>query len=138
MLRLITAILTCTAALASDGWIRVGPFGGGAEIVRVSASRPDMLLAATRAGMIFQSVDRGAHWQIASQPPSSGCRIHALAIDPLHEDVWYSGFECELAAFSGLYRTRDGGPTSDAVPEFRGDAPPSIAVSKTTDNIAVG
>jgi photosystem II stability/assembly factor-like uncharacterized protein len=138
MQRLISAILTCTAALAADGWISVGPFGGGAEIIRVSASRPDILLAATRAGMIFQSVDRGAHWQIASQPPSNGCRIHALAIDPLHDNIWYTGFECELAAFSGLYRTRDAGATWDSMPDLRGDVVWSIAFSKTCDKIAVG
>jgi hypothetical protein len=138
MPRLISLILTCTAAFASDGWIRVGPFGGGAEIIRVSASKPDMLLAATRSGMIFQSLDRGVHWQIASAPPSLGCRIHALAIDPLRDNFWYAGFECEPSSLSGLYRTGDGGVTWDSVPDLRGDVVWSIALSKTGDKIAVG
>jgi photosystem II stability/assembly factor-like uncharacterized protein len=138
MPRLISLILTCTAALASEGWIRVGPFGGGAEIIRVSASKPDMLLASTRGGMIFQSQDRGAHWQIASAPPSLGCRIHALAIDPLRDNLWYAGFECEPSMLSGLYRTHDGGVTWESLPDLRGDVVWSIALSKTGDKIAVG
>jgi photosystem II stability/assembly factor-like uncharacterized protein len=136
--RLISAILTCTAAFASDGWVRIGPFGGGAEIIRVSASKPDLLLAATRGGMIFQSLDRGAHWKIASAPPTLACRIHALAIDPLRDNLWYAGFECEPSSLSGLYRTGDGGVTWDSVPDLRGDVVWSIALSKTGDKIAVG
>jgi photosystem II stability/assembly factor-like uncharacterized protein len=138
LLKKISLLVTCATLSAADGWIRVGPFGGGAELIRVSASHPDMLLAATRAGMIFQSVDRGAHWQIASPSPSLGCRIHALAIDPAHDNVWYTGFECEPSSLSGLYRTRDAGATWDAVPELRGEAVWSIAFSKSGGRLAAG
>lgn len=132
-------VMTCAIDLsAGEGWIRIGPFGGGAEIVRVSPSVPDTVLAATRAGIIFKSIDRGAHWEVAGQAPGPGCVIHALAVHPLQDDTWLAGFDCEAAGLSGLYETRDGGKTWSAVPALRGQTAWSVAFSNDGDRIAAG
>ncbi len=134
----VTFVFLAGCLKASDGWVRVGPFGGGANLVRVSASKPDMVLAATRSGIIFQSDDRGAQWHIASGAPSSSCILHALAMDPQQESVWYAGFECERPVYSGLYVTRDSGKTWDTAQELRGEPIWSIALSKSGDKVATG
>src|SRR5579862_5410923 len=120
MTRVFLAAIIATTGLAAEGWVRVGPFGGGAELIRVNPNKPDMLLAATRTGMIFESDDRGANWHIASTAPIPGCTIHALAVQPQHDGVWFAGFECDFTAFAGLYRSRDAGATWESIPELRG------------------
>src|SRR5215469_2986389 len=99
----LIVILSVSPAMLFADWSLIGPFGGAAEFVRVSKSQPDTLVAGTRRGMIFRSVDRGMHWTPGPSPAASDCVLHALEIDPHDAAHLYAGFGCEItAAGSGL------------------------------------
>ncbi len=107
-------ILTILAALftmplVQAGWVALGPFGGEANIIRVSASNKDLVVAAAHNGMLFRSTDSGAHWTPQRFPLQLSCVLHAFEIDPQHADTWFAGIESGYTSAAGLYRTTDGG-----------------------------
>ena len=88
----ILAVLTALP-LAQAGWVALGPFGGEANIIRVSSSNRDLVVAAAHNGMLFRSTDSGAHWTPQRFPLQLSCMLHAFEIDPEHADTWYAGIE---------------------------------------------
>ena len=132
-------MLLSAAAAWGEGWRGVGPYGGAAEFVRVSSSRPDHLISGTRRGMIFQSGDSGANWIRVASPAPPGCVLHALAIHPEDGRHWYAGFDCDLiVSNAGLYETTDGGQTWQRAAELSGKGVWSIAFSASGKRAAVG
>ena len=99
-------ILAVLAALfatpAQAGWLALGPFGGEANIIRVSASNPDLVVAAARNGMLFRSTDSGAHWTPQRIPLQLSCVLHAFEIDPEQAGTWSAGIESGYTSAAGL------------------------------------
>ncbi|MDQ2945179.1 MAG: hypothetical protein M3Y27_04435 [Acidobacteriota bacterium] len=120
----ILAILAVLAAtpLAQAGWIALGPFGGEANIIRVSPSNRDLVVAAAHNGMLFRSADGGAHWTPQRFPLQLSCVLHAFEIDPEHADTWYAGIESGYESAAGLYRTMDGGRSWVTLPGLKGQS----------------
>ena len=108
------AILAMLGALglaprAQADWLALGPFGGEANMIRVSASNRELVVAAARNGMLFRSLDGGSHWSPQRFPLQLSCVLHAFEIDPEDANTWYAGIESGYTSAAGLYRTKDGG-----------------------------
>src|SRR4051794_18152083 len=137
----IAAALAClpTALCFAQGWRAVGPYGGAAEFVRISKSRPELLLAGTRRGLIFRSEDGGRTWAGVASPAPPDCVLHALELHPTKPEQWFAGFDCDLVvANAGLYESADSGKTWHRSGALSGLGVWSIAFSASTDRTGVG
>ncbi len=120
-------------------WKGSGPYGGAVEFVCVSAQLRNAVLAGTRNALIYRSLDGGDTWEHKAFPRQYSSVLHALAIDPRDARTWYAGTEDQVAAASGLYRTRDAGITWTQLPGLRGIAVWSLAIwSENPQIIAAG
>lgn len=127
------AVLTVSVGLFLSGraqaaWFSLGPFGGEANIVRVSASNRNLVIAAARNGMIFQSTDSGAHWTPQRFPLQLSCVLHAFEIDPEQANTWYAGVESSYTSAAGLYRTKDAGVSWAPLPGLKGQSIWALAI----------
>jgi len=116
-----------SAALAS--WRSLGPYGGGAEVIRAVPDTKDFVLAATRTGLLFESNNGGASWNNIPFPAQSAGVLHALEIDPRSGSSWYAGIEGNNAQTSGVYRTGDSGRSWTLLPATKGIAIWSLSFS---------
>ncbi|MGI8742044.1 MAG: WD40/YVTN/BNR-like repeat-containing protein [Bryobacteraceae bacterium] len=113
---------------AQAAWFSLGPFGGEANIVRVSAANRDLVIAAARNGMIFRSTDSGIHWTPQRFPLQLSCVLHAFEIDPERAQTWYAGIESRYDSAAGLYRTKDGGVSWAPMPGLKGQSVWALAI----------
>ncbi len=118
----VLAASVFVAPVAQAGWIALGPFGGEANIVRVSASNRELVVAAAHNGLLFRSIDSGAHWTPQRFPLQLSCVLHAFEIDPEHSDTWYAGVESRYTSAAGLYRTKDGGHSWNTLAGLKGES----------------
>ena len=122
------ALAGCLIACARADWTATGPYGGEAEVVRTVPRQAGLVVAATRNGLFYRSVDGGASW-VNQYFPAQLCGIlHTLEVDPRYPGVWYAGMETDDGRLSGVYRTKDGGETWTQLPALRGKAAWSIAI----------
>ena len=134
---LVASGLPSSAARAS--WHAMGPYGGGAEIIRVVPGVKGSVLAATRTGLLFASDNGGASWNNIPSPAQSAGVLHALEIDPRSGAVWYAGMEGSNAQTSGVYRTADAGRSWTLLSATKGIAVWSLSFSPSNpDVIAAG
>ena len=134
LLRVFGALLL--GAIAGHGeWRQTGPYGGGAEVVRVDAGASGTVLAATRNGLLFRSTDSGSSWTPIPFPPQLSGILHAFEADPKRSGVWYAGMEGDAARTSGLYRTMDHGSTWTLLFGLQGKAVWSLAIWGHNPNV---
>jgi photosystem II stability/assembly factor-like uncharacterized protein len=120
-------------------WRATGPFGGDAEVIRVVPGQRDLVIAASRNGLIYQSKNGGASWEHVFFPPQLSGVLHAMEVDPRLSGTWYVGFESENSRFSGVYRTSNGGRNWELLQKSQGIAVWSLALwPKDPDVIAAG
>lgn len=104
---------------AAGGWEWIGPQGvaGRMRTLLFDPRNPERLLAGGVSGGIWESADRGLHWQAISDD-AVNLNIGALAFEPGNPDVIYAGTgelyrnnAIPYAAMSGagILRSRDGG-----------------------------
>ncbi len=122
-----------SAALAS--WRSLGPYGGGAEVIRAVPDTKDFVLAATRTGLLFESNNGGASWNNIPFPAQSAGVLHALEIDPRSGSSWYAGIEGNNAQTSGVYRTGDSGRSWTLLPATKGIAIWSLSFSPSNPDV---
>ena len=128
---MLTRLLCLSAALSAEiqaQWRSTGPYGGAAELIRVSPQQPEVVLAATRNGLLYQSVDGGASWIDKPFPRQLSGVLHTLEVDPKHGRTWYAGMEDEHSWASGVYRTTDNGASWTLLPGLKGKAVWSLAI----------
>lgn len=137
---IVTALLWGVCCYgAPTGWLAKGPFGGAAEIVRTVPKQPNLVLAATSNGLLYQSLDGGASWSNRFFPAQFAGALHALEVDPRFPGTWYAGVESENAAIAGVYRTSDSGATWRLLPGTSGMAVWALALwPAQPDVIAAG
>jgi len=97
--------------VAAQSWERLGPDGG--MVLSLAAGSDGVLYLGTNDGHVFQSVDRGASWNLRGR---AGSRTDAIiaqmavsAKDPhrVFAAVWFR----EVGAGGGIFRSEDGGAT---------------------------
>lgn len=113
----------------------MGPYGGGAELVRTVPGVKGSVIAATHTGLLFRSDNGGASWKNMPFPAQSEGVLHALEIDPRHGDIWYAGMEGNNAHTSGVYRTSDGGRSWTLLPATKGIAVWSLAFALSNPDV---
>jgi photosystem II stability/assembly factor-like uncharacterized protein len=120
-------------------WRSLGPYGGGAEVVRAVPDKKGSVLAATRTGLLFASDNGGASWTNVPFPEQFAGVLHVFEIDPRSGKVWYAGIEGSSAQSSGVYKTTDSGQSWTLLAGTKGIAVWSLAFSPSNpDVIAAG
>jgi photosystem II stability/assembly factor-like uncharacterized protein len=118
-------------------WRDTGPWGGAAEVVRISSRNPDVAIAATRNGLLYISENGGVEWTPLAFPGEQTGILHTFEIDP--RGAWYVGMEGEHAWNSGLYKTTDSGRSWTLLPGLKGKAIWSLAIwPANPDVVAAG
>lgn len=120
---------------ARADWRPLGPFGGGAEVVRTLPGAKDHLIAATRTGLLFRSNNGGASWSNLPFPAETAGVLHALEVDPRSGTVWYAGVEGNTRQQSGVYKTTDGGVTWTQLESTKGLPIWSLAFSPSNPDV---
>jgi photosystem II stability/assembly factor-like uncharacterized protein len=132
-------VLSVAPSCIQASWRSLGPFGGGAEIVRAVPDVKGSVLATTRTGLLFQSENGGASWNNLPFPEQSAGVLHAFEIDPRSGRVWYAGVEAGIRQNSGIYKTTDAGKSWTLLPATKGIAIWSLTFSPSNpDVIAAG
>lgn len=121
---LFAAALT---ALAEDGWKSIGPFGGPAGLISIDRANPDRLIASSRNGNVFLSVNAGREWRRLPFPYIPGAGIEALKIHPKDSNYFLAAVADETGDYAGLYESRDGGASWKQVKALEGQAVFSLA-----------
>lgn len=135
ILLISVAVLACTCLGARADWVATGPFGGVAELIRVAPKQPNLVLAATANGLLYQSLDGGQSWVHRYFPAQLAGTLHALEADPRHPATWYVGIESDQSRLAGVYKTEDGGTTWKPLPALTGKAVWALAVSPADPDI---
>jgi len=139
--RILRALLLALCALigttstTSAAWQAVGPWGGGAELVRVLPHTRHSVLAATRTGALFLSEDGGTTWGEMAFPGRLSGVLHALEVDPRADGTWYIGMEGHSPRTAGVYRTTDAGRTWTLLPGTQGRDIWSLAFSPSNPDV---
>lgn len=121
--------------VAGAAWRSVGPWGGGADVIRAVPDKKDAVVAATRTGLLFKSDNGGASWNHLPFPAQSAGVLHTLEIDPRGGGVWYAGMEGNGKRTSGIYRTPDAGKSWIPLPGMQGVAVWSLAFSPSNPDV---
>lgn len=137
MLLRLTFLSVLFVLSACAEWRDTGPWGGAAEIVRISPQNPDVAIAATRNGLLYVSENGGGQWTPLAFPGELTGILHTFEIDP--RGAWYIGTEGENAWNSGLYKTTDAGHSWTLLAGLKGKAIWSLAIwPANPDVIAAG
>ncbi len=135
MLPAVLLILSSAQNAAKASWHSMGPYGGGAEVIRTLPDAKNSVLAATRTGLLFLSANGGASWDNVPFPAQSAGVLHALEIDPRAGAVWYAGMEGNIAQTSGVYRTSDSGRSWTQLPGTKGISVWSLSFSSSNPDV---
>jgi photosystem II stability/assembly factor-like uncharacterized protein len=119
------------AALANGAvWKSVGPFGGSAEVIAVDPLHPNLIVTATKHGLVYRSTDKGKTWSAAAFPHAGSVTVHALAVSNEQAPTFYLGVG-GAPGESGLYQSTDGAATWTSQPAFKGRPIYSISIWKS-------
>jgi photosystem II stability/assembly factor-like uncharacterized protein len=139
MLRRISLLFFSLAICASAEWHDTGPWGGAAEVIRISPQNPDVAIAATRNGLLYLSENGGALWTPLPFPGELTGILHTFELDPRPNGAWYAGMEGENTWTSGLYKSTDAGHSWTLLDGLKGKAIWSLAIFPANpDVIAAG
>ncbi len=98
-----------------------------------------MVIAAARDGLIYVSTNGGAGWANIPFPGQFTGALHALEVDQRVTGTWFVGVEGDHPWTSGVYKTTDGGNSWTLLPEMKGKAVWSLALSpQNPDVMAAG
>jgi photosystem II stability/assembly factor-like uncharacterized protein len=127
MLRLSLLLFLFALSVCGE-WHDTGPWGGAAEVVRISPQNPDTAIAATRNGLLYLSEDGGAQWKPLAFPGELTGVLHTFELDPRPGGTWYAGMQGEAAWTSGVYKTTDAGQSWTLLGGMKGKAIWSLAI----------
>jgi photosystem II stability/assembly factor-like uncharacterized protein len=122
------AVWAAGSGTARAEWTSSGPYGGAAEIVRVTPLEPGLVLAATANALLYQSRNGGASWTRTAFPAQLAGTLHALEVDPRSRGTWYAGIESDNPVVAGVYKTQDGGATWSLLAGLRGRSVWAMAI----------
>ncbi len=123
------ALLLVAALPVIGGWKLAGPFGGSARSIAIDPQNGRTLVAGSRDSLLFRSDDAGASWRLLPFPRGTAGVFNSVLIDPTQSLHYYAGLDAGDSPDSGVYESKDGGETWQALAEIRGSRIESLAVS---------
>jgi len=111
------------------GWKLAGPFGGSARAIAIDAQNGRTLVASSRDSLLFRSDDAGASWRLLPFPRGAPGVFNSVLIDPKESPHYYAGLDAGDSQDSGVYESKDGGETWQALAGLRGSRIESLALS---------
>ena len=130
------ALFLFNSPLPSYGaWQQLGPYGGSAEAIAVAPDNSDLLVSATRNGLLYRSQDAGAHWMPVRFAQSLSLAVRVMKVSSETTPAFYLGGVPGLPEETGLYKSTDGGVTWQPVPGLAGKAVYSLAMHAKQPNI---
>jgi len=132
--RPILSSIVAFAALAAwsipseAAWLSLGPFGGAAQAIVQDPQEPSVLLASTRDGLVYRSLDGGGLWTFMSFPDALAVAVQVLAVSGGDHPRYYLGLTPGKAGQTGLYRSTNRGQTWQPLEGLRGEPVFSLAI----------
>lgn len=101
-------------------WRFSGPYGGSARAIAIDPQNHNTLLVGARDSLLFRTDDAGSSWHLLPFPHGTPGTLDALIIDPKDSSHFYAGLDAGDLVDSGVYESKDGGQTWQALPGLRG------------------
>src|SRR5260370_480855 len=134
VLSCLTYVLICSAWL-NGAWRLSGPFGGSARTIAIDPQNRNILLAGGRDSLLFRSEDAGVSWRLLAFQSTTPGTIDALIIDPNVSGHFYAGLDAGESPDSGVYESKDGGQSWQAIAGLRGLRIESLSISPTDAHV---
>ena len=122
-------MLLVAALPVIGGWKLAGPFGGSARSIAIDPQNGRTLIAGSRDSLLFRSDDAGASWRLLPFPRRNPGVFNSVLIDPKESQHYYAGLDAGDSQDSGVYESKDGGETWQALAGTRGSRIESLALS---------
>lgn len=123
------ALLLVATVPGIGGWKLAGPFGGSARAIAIDPQNGRTLIAGSRDSLLFRSDDAGASWRLLPFPHGTPGVFNSVLIDPKESPHYYAGLDAGDSQDSGVYESKDGGDTWQALAGMRGSRIESLALS---------
>jgi len=117
------------------GWKLAGPFGGSARAIAIDPRNGSTLVAGSRDSLLFRSDDAGASWRLLPFPRGTPGVFNSVLIDPGESPNYYAGLDAGDSQDSGVYESKDGGETWQALAGLRGSRIESLAISPVNSSM---
>ena len=111
------------------GWKLAGPFGGSARSIAIDPRNGRTLVAGARDSLLFRSDDAGASWRLLPFPRGTPGVFNSVLIDPAASAHYYAGLDAGDSSDSGVYESKDGGETWQALAGIHGSRIEALALS---------
>jgi len=111
------------------GWKLAGPFGGSARSIAIDPQNGRTLVAGARDSLLFRSDDAGASWRLLPFPRGTPGVFNSVLIDPAASAHYYAGLDAGDSSDSGVYESKDGGETWQALAGIHGSRIEALALS---------
>jgi photosystem II stability/assembly factor-like uncharacterized protein len=128
-------VLLVVALPLIGGWKLAGPFGGSARAIAIDPQGGRTLVVGSRDSLLFRSDDAGASWRLLPFPRVTSGVFNSVLIDPQESPHYYAGLDAGDSQDSGVYETKDGGETWQALAGLRGSRIQSLALSPINPGI---
>lgn len=125
------ALLLLAVSLQAADWEPLGPDGGSVHLLTIDRANPATLLAGTRSGLLFRSIDSATTWQQLPFPRFPNTTLHSLAIDPDQPQRLLAGLNDPSAKHSALWLSEDSGQHWQRSEDLAGRAVLSLAIRDT-------
>lgn len=127
---LVWSLLFAVSLQAAD-WEPLGPDGGSVHLLAIDRAHPATLLAGTRSGLLFRTVNAAAQWNPLPLPRFPNTTLHSLAIDPENPQRFFAGLSDPTGKHSALWLSEDTGEHWQRVEDLAGRAVLSLAIRDT-------
>ncbi len=106
-----------------------GPFGGSARAIAIDPQNGRTLVTGSRDSLLFRSDDAGVSWRLLPFPRGTPGVFNSVLIDPAESTHYYAGLDAGDSPDSGVYESKDGGETWQALAGIRGSRIEALAMS---------
>lgn len=116
-------------------WQQLGPYGGSAEAIVVSPDNSNLLVSATKNGLIYRSEDAGSHWTPVRFTQSLSLAVRTMKVSAETTPAYYLGGVPGFPDETGLYKSTDDGRSWQPLSGMAGKGVYSLATYAKEPNI---